>query len=162
MTPDLRALFETTFPIASHYFALHWVPDDPWRPEDAHPDDVYAVLRLVTFYLDESGEVSIRDVKEQGMLVVPAQHRQDPRLEAWLRGSREALLEVMQSQDWTIDRDDDEAQSADNSLVCMMPSDLVCHDVLKLARPRESEDFKQALLGSKKRLGHMLFPPRVG
>jgi hypothetical protein len=65
----------------------------------------------------------------------------------------------MQSQDPSVDRDDREAMYADNALACMMPFNLVQSDVLQLTRPQTAEDFTQALLGSKRRLGGMLFPP---
>ena len=155
---DLRPLLEATFPIESDYFALTWVPDQEERPPTAAEDDVYVVLRLICMCI-EGGERLIRDVKEQLVLLVPAESRHDPRLEAWLRGLREALLAVMQSQDPAVACDDEAAMYASNALACMLPMNLVQPEVLKLVRPRTAEDFTRALLRSRRRLGHMLFPP---
>jgi hypothetical protein len=156
---DLRPLLEATFPIESSYFSLAWAPeeDQRQRPASAAKDDIWVVLRLICWEPDEESQ-HIRDVKEQPVLLVPGVNRHDERLEAWLRGLREALLTVMESQDPSVERDDQEAMYSENALACLFPADLVPYEVLELARPRTAEDFAQALLGTKKRLGRMLFP----
>ncbi|WP_224240453.1 hypothetical protein [Hyalangium gracile] len=155
---DVRPWLEELFPIESDFFRLEWVPDSDYRPPHAAPDDLYVLVRLVCWYLN-GAEMHIRDVKEQPVLLVSAGRRQDPRIEAYLRGWSAALTTVMESQDLSVGRDDTEAMYADNALACLMPMDLVHADALELTRPQTAEDFSRALLDSRKRLGRFVFPP---
>ena len=127
-----------------------------YRPDDAE-DDLCVVVRLICWDLDGTSRI-IRDVKEQAVLLVPGRSRQNPRIEAWLKGSADALTTVMKSQVHpSVARGDEEAMSADNALACALPHELVHPEVLKLSRPKTAEDFTRALLDSK-RLGGLLFP----
>jgi len=153
----MRALLEATFPIQSQYFSLEWVPSAD--PDAVAPDvDLYVVLRLITFH-DDEGEHLIRDVKEQELLLVPARSRQDPRLEAWLTGTRQALLAIMHSQDPWCAGGRSWIPDGCTPVDYMLPFNLVSPDALQLVRPRTAEDFAKALLKSKRRLGGLLFPP---
>ncbi|WP_224368575.1 hypothetical protein [Hyalangium versicolor] len=157
-TARLHALLEELLPIQSDFFGLHWVPDATDRPNDAAEGDLCAVFRLVCWDMG-GADPYIHYVFEQAVLLVPAAHREDPRIEAWLRGWSEALTSAMQSQDWTVGRNDEEARHADNAMAKQIPSRLVHPDVLKLSRPQTAEDFTRALLDSKSRLGGLVFPP---
>ncbi len=158
---DLRVLLEATFPIESRFFSLEWIPgeqDLAAVPPDA---DLYVVLRLIT-YEEHAGERLFRDVKEQDVLLLPARHRQDPRIEAWLQGTRHALLTVMRSQDPWFGSDNPRIPAGCTPVNYTLPFNLVSPDVLQLVRPRTAEDFSRALLSSKRRLGDLLFPPPEG
>lgn len=103
-------------------------------------------LRLIRYDIverDGAEEMTVRDIKEQEISLVPLAHRDEPeRVRAYLEGWAAAVSEVLAG--WS----DAQAERT-------MPYDLVNGRVLKLARAETAEDFKRALL-MKSRLGKLL------
>ncbi len=98
-----------------------------------------AVLWTTEFRQDGAGNWTVYDVMEQGVTLIPEEHRNHPHLDEYLLGWALAVQEVL---------------SHDLELL-PMPSDLVAADVLKLKTPETADDFKKALL-AKKRLGKVV------
>lgn len=133
---DLSAMLEEALPAGPSYFQMTAAGT---MERGGH---LFAVLRTLHWDVDEaSGEHSIRDVKEQEVLLVPAMCRDSrARVGAYVRAWAAALNEVLAL-----------AENAER-LGGLMPSDLVHAKVLNLARAETEEDFRKALL-VKSRLG---------
>lgn len=137
----LLQVFEHAFPVTSERSHLELV--EAALREDA----VVLTVRLITW--EGAGESrTIRDLKEQEVWVGKAAQLQDPRLAACVAGWRLAIAELF-AQDhprWC------------ESVDCAMPHEFVLPfaELLALKRPRDADDFAEALLGSKQRLGRFL------
>jgi hypothetical protein len=98
------------------------------------------VLRLVI--TDEDG--SIRDIKEQIVVMVPAAAGEVPeaRLEAHFRGWRAAVQRVLDGAPFS-------------TIEVLMPHDLTAPKVLALKKAKTADDFRDAFL-ARSRLGRFL------
>lgn len=157
---DVARLFSEVFPIQSELFELAFVPEvvDENTGEvfgGTHEDDRgywRATMRTITWERDEGGERQIRDVKEQDVVWLYPEHRDDPRVPAYVAGWAAAVQYVL-------DRHAELAaagQPGADRLDVSMPHDFFNPGVLELSRPKTADDFTDALLSSKKRLGKML------
>jgi hypothetical protein len=137
---DVQQLFRDAFPVRSDRVSLELV-------DLAQPDDgsLKATVRLIVWDVADDGVLAIRDVKEQEVWLGPASGLADPRLPACIAGWALALEQLF-------------AQDDHEWVECLMPHDLMPSFVglLALKRPRTPEDFAEALLGSKQRLGRFL------
>lgn len=133
-------LLRETFPARSELASLEFVAV-------ALRDDraVIATIRLVVWERADDGTLAIRDVKEQEMLVCTVDELDDLRLPACVAGSQLALEHVLAQDDleW---------------IETCLPSDLLrpYSELLRLKRPRTAEDYAEALLASRQRLGRFL------
>lgn len=135
-------VFEDAFPIVSERTSLELV-----EVKLQGDEDVRLVVRL--FVWDGEGEArAVRDIKEQDVFVGPVTIVEDPRLAACVAGWRLAIERLFAQDDarWY-----DRVDSA-------MPHELVpvFAELLALKRPRDADDFAEALLGSKQRFGRYL------
>jgi len=83
----------------------------------------------------------VRDIKEQGVVLLRAAHRQDPRTDAYVAGWREAVLEVLTQQEALLKRDRAAFERFKHSTDCLMPHDLCAPELFDLkarATPRRS------------------------
>lgn len=115
---------------------------------------------LVTLQLhvrDEvGGAVRVRDIKEQEVVLLRAKHRNDPRVDAYVAGWRDAVHRVFTEQEALARRDPAAFSRLRDRIDCLMPHDLIVPAVLDLARPRDADALCDALLSSKKRFGRFL------
>lgn len=116
--------------------------------------DWLATLRTITWELT-GDQRSIRDVKEQEVVVLHARHRDDPRVSAYIAGWAAALQHVLSVHAELAEAHDLPRPVAER-LECCMPHDLCFPDVLDLRRPRTDADFTDALLTGSRRLGALL------
>jgi hypothetical protein len=133
-------LLRDTFPARSELASLEFV-DAALRDERA----VIVTIRLVGWDRGEDGTLSIRDVKEQDVFVGEVEVLAHPLLGACVTGSIMALDQLFAQDDLTW-------------VETVMPADLL-HPfgaLLRLKRPRTAEDFGEALLASRQRLGQFL------
>lgn len=158
---ELALLFAEVFPIRSDVFELAFVSEvvdertgevsggtceDPrgyWR----------ATLRTISWERGADGEPQIRDVKEQECVWLYPEQKDDPRVPAYVAGWAAAVQYV-------VDRHAELAAVGDARagalLDATMPYDFICPGVLRLRRPQTADDFTDALLSSKSRLGKLL------
>lgn len=149
------------FPILSEHYSLELVDEsvdadsgEAWGGRSATPDGgLVATIRLVVW--DVQGEErTIRDIKEQQVTIVAAEHLDDPRVPAYLEGLAAALDLAFARLDETIA---DEGHGAvTERLEEAMPYAFFPGDVLALRRPQTAEEFTDALLTNRKRLGWLL------
>lgn len=140
MTP--MQVFEDAFPVSSERVRLELVQVQ-LREDDA----VMLTVRLMVW--EGAGESrTIRDIKEQEVRAGTATQLQDPRFAACVAGWRLAL-EHLFAQDHPRWQD---------QVDCAMPGEFMppFAGLLALKRPRDAEDFAEALLGSQQRLGRYL------
>ncbi|MDC0668211.1 hypothetical protein [Nannocystis radixulma] len=151
---DLAAAFAQQFPLSSEYFALELVAET----DDAHSGDAWggvremeghlvATLRLI-IWEDRDGARSICEVKEQQVVVVFQANTADARLPVYFEGWAAAIRYLFARLD--------ERRGTDDELARLMPHELASPDVLGLRRPQTADEFTDALLSSKKRLGRLL------
>ena len=130
-----------TFPARSELASLEF--------EDAAlRDEVGVVLTVRLVCWDEDDGVrSIRDVKEQEVWVCELDALEDPRMVACVTGWHMALEQIFAQEDLSW-------------LETSMPADLLrpFAELLRLKRPRTADDFAEALLASRQRLGAFLRP----
>lgn len=158
---DVVAAFVELFPISSERFSLELVREsvhqdagEVWGGIDGVDEGpLRATLRTIVWEVD--GETrSIRDIKEQIVPWLCAEHREDPRVRAYLEGWAQAVRYVLAQHD--------ELQAAGSTgaaadkLEISMPYDFFYPAVLRLRRPQTADQFTEALLSSKKRLGKLL------
>lgn len=158
---DLAALLYETFPVSSDVFSLELVPEsiNPDTGEvnggiDDTRGHLRATFRTVTWDVDGEAR-SIRDVKEQDVFLLAEDYRDDPRLPAYVEGWAAALRFIFERHA-ELTAAGALPQQARDALDWCMPSDLVHPGVLALKRPQTAEDFTEALLSSKKRLGRFI------
>lgn len=133
-------LLRDTFPARSELVALEFVAAE-LRDERG----VVVTIRLVVWERGADGALAIRDVKEQEVFVGEAEDLDDPRMAACVAGTNLALEQLFNQDDLSwVDS--------------CMPADLLppYAALLRLKRPRGAEDFAEALLASKQRLGRFL------
>lgn len=133
-------LLRDTFPARSEQVSLEFF-------DAALRDDrvVVVTIRLVGWERNADGSAAIRDVREQEVYVGEAELLEHPLLAACVQGTVMALDQLFAQDDleW---------------VDMVMPADLLrpFAELLRLKRPRGAEDFAEALLGSRQRLGKFL------
>ena len=151
------------FPISTDLFALWLVSSTTDHDTGAtvpgirvRPDGgTIATLQLIVF--DWVGDQRrVRDIKEQDVVVLKAKHRNDPRVDAYVTGWRDALLAVFESQEALLKRDQAAFERLKRSIAVLMPHDLCKPELLDLKRPRDAAAFTDALLSAKSRFGQFL------
>lgn len=138
---DSAQIFADVFPIGSQLSTLELV--------EVQERDGALVLtvRLVLWSARESGERTIDSIKEQEVYALGASQREDPRLAACVAGWAAAVRYVFE-------QDDEHAAELVNGL---MPHELVViGELLALKRPRTADDFTDAALSGRQRLGRFL------
>ena len=158
---ELASLFSEVFPLRSDVFELSFVAEtvDEGTGEvsgGVHADgNGYwrATMRTISFERGGDGELQIRDVKEQGVVWLYPEHADDPRVPAYVAGWAAAVQYVL-------DRHAEVAAAGDDGVTdrldVVMPYDCFCPSVLRLRRPQTADEFTDALLSSKSRLGKLL------
>ena len=104
-----------------------------------------ATLQIIVYDLID-GKREVCDIREQDVVFLKAEHRSDPRLDAYIAGWREALLAVFESQEALLKRD---RAAFDKLKYSLMPHDLCKPELLDLKRPRDAAAFTDALLSTK-------------
>jgi hypothetical protein len=141
---ELAAWLEELLPVRGGAVALEAAPqgDAGCVVEDAR-GGLSAVFRLVVYDRSDEGEIDrIRDIKEQQIFVVGAEHRDEPgRVRAFVEAWASLMPEVL-------------GRLGDDADV-LMPYDLVNFSPLALARATTVDDFRRALL-VKSRYGRLL------
>ncbi|PCC73561.1 hypothetical protein SAMN02745121_08459 [Nannocystis exedens] len=153
--------FTRHFPISFPYCSLEFVAkgagiaaEDGWGGcvvnDEGH---LVATIRLF-IWEDDGDDRSIRDVKEQQVTIVTAPYLDDPRLPAYFEGWAAAvrfasarLDEISAAQGFA---------AVSERLAAAMPDEFFCPEVLRLRRPQTADDFMDALLSNRKRLGWLL------
>ncbi len=158
---DFAAAFAELFPISSDTFSLELVPETVNEETGevnggtAEHDGAWrATIRTVTWDI-EGGQRSIRDVKEQDVFLGFADTFDDPRLPAYLEGWAAALRFIF-TRHAELSAEGALPARVREAFEQSMPSDFVCPDLLALRRPQSADDFTEALLSSKKRLGRFV------
>lgn len=137
--PDTLEILRDAFPIGAGLASLELVPRDE---EDSEGERL--TVRLIVWE-ERAGDRQIRDVKEQEVWVGGTSELDATRLAMAVAGWRMALEQLF-------------SQSDSSWLDALMPSDLTVRlpELVALKRPRTAEDFAEALLTSKQRLGRWL------
>lgn len=148
---DLARAFAEHLPIRADAFALELVPDE--HRGDA-PSDLRATLRTLVWD-DRDGERSLRDIREQTVVIVRREHSDDPRVPAYFAGWAAALRFVLERHA-ELAAAGLRTEALRQRLEYSLPMDLVFPGVLRLRRPQTADDFTAALLSGKKRLGRLL------
>ena len=146
------------FPIQSEDIALVlacYETDEAAPAIRVLPDGATAATIQLIVYDVIGGKRQVRDIKEQSVVLLAAKHRNDPRLDAYVTGWRDALLAVFESQEALRKRDRAAFEKLKHSIDSLMPHDLCKPELLNLKRPRDAAAFTDALL-STKRFGHLL------
>lgn len=150
---DLAAAFAQQFPLSSEYFALEFVAEigdahvgATWGLQEME-GHLVATLRLI-IWEDRDGARSICEVKEQQVVVVFQANIADARVPVYFEGWAAAVRYLFARLD--------ERRGTDDELRGLVPYDLASPDVLELRRPQTADEFTDALLSSKKRLGRLL------
>jgi hypothetical protein len=139
---DVAQILADAFPVASELVRLELV-----EVSERDNGGIAVTVRLVVCERVDADTVLIRDIKEQEVWALSAAQRGDPRLAACVAGWAEALRHVFEEED---------AHAADG-VETLMPHELVIiGPLLTLKRPRTAEDFTDAALTGKQRLGRFL------
>jgi hypothetical protein len=150
-------------PVETELFALHLV--DPATehgtglsvPGIRVRADGHTIATLQLIVREVVGDrPQVRDIKEQEVVLLRAGHRGDPRVDAYVAGWREAVLEVLTQQEALLKRDRAAFERFKYSIDRLMPHDFCAPEVLDLKRPQDAAAFTDAFLSSKKRLGRFL------
>ena len=142
---ELQALFHDVFPLRAQ--AVELVVTETREDPTRSGIDVRGVMRLVVF---EPQSDTIVTIKEQELVLVPAAVRQDPRLEAAVRGWAQAFVEAI---DMSVD--------LGQRLEAWVPYDLwFLPQLLTLQRAQTQLQFANACLQSRSRFGWLRDPPR--
>lgn len=157
---SLAEAFSRLFPISSPHFSLELTDEsvdsagETWGGCKVTEDGrLEATVRLVVW--DVQGEQrTMRDIKEQQVTIVAAAHLDDPRVPAYFEGLAAALDFAFARIDEAIA--DRGPAAATDRLEVAMPYEFLPGDVLALRRPQTAEDFQDALLTNRKRLGWLL------
>jgi hypothetical protein len=150
-------LLRAAFPIQTELFALELVESTTDYDTGAtvpgihvHPDgSTIAVIRLFAYEMI-GGKRQVRDIKEQHVVLLKAKHRNDPRIDAYITGWREAVLAVFESQEALMKRDRAAFEKLKHSIATLMPHDLCKPELLDLKRPRDAAAFTDALLSTRR------------
>ena len=136
-------------PASDHHTGTS-VPGVRVRP-DGH---TIATLQLMVYEM-VGNKRQIRDIKEQEVVLLRAEHRDDPRIDAYVAGWRDAVIEVLTQQEALLKRDRAAFERFKHSVDRLMPHDLCTPELLDLKRPQDAAAFTDALL-NKKRFGQFL------
>ncbi len=145
------------FPIQTELFALELVASTTDYETGATVPGIHvrtdgstiAVIQLFVYEMI-GGTRQVRDIKEQHVVLLYAKHRNDPRLDAYIAGWREAVLAVFESQEALVKRDRAAFEKMKRSIDALMPHDLCKPELLDLKRPRDAAAFTDALLSTKR------------
>lgn len=159
---DLARAFADQFPIASDTFSLELVAEtvnevtgEVTGGVDESPDgEVRATLRTIVWAV-EDGVRSVRDIREQTLVIVGADHIADPRVPAYFAGWAAAMRHVLERHA-ELAAAGALADAVRERLEYSLPMELVFPEVLRLRRPRTADEFTDALLAGTKRLGRLL------
>lgn len=159
---DVAAAFAELFPISSDRFSLEFVREtvneetgEVWGGIEGIDDGpLRATVRTVLWEI-EGDTRSIRDVKEQRVMWLYEEHREDARARAYLEGWAQAVRYVLAQYDELHAQGLLTDAAADKLAMCM-PYDFFYPDALGLRRPQTADDFTEAMLSSRKRLGKLL------
>lgn len=158
---ELASLFSEVFPLRSDVFELSFVSEtvDERTGEvsgGTHADaNGYwrATMRTISWERGSDGVLQIRDMKEQECVWLYPEHADDPRAPAYVAGWAAAVQYVL-------DRHAELAAAGDGGVTdrldVVMPYEFFCPLVLRLRRPQTADEFTDALLSSKSRLGKLL------
>ncbi|WP_434428326.1 hypothetical protein [Nannocystis pusilla] len=157
---SLVEAFGRLFPISSPNFSLELTDEsvdsagEAWGGCSVTADGrLEATIRLVVW--DVQGEERmIRDVKEQQVTIVSAKYLEDPRVPAYLEGLAAAIDLAFTRLDEAIA--DKGFGGLSDRVETAYPHEFFPSDVLALRRPQTAEDFTDALLTNRKRLGWLL------
>ncbi|HEY0137294.1 MAG TPA: hypothetical protein VGB85_24595 [Nannocystis sp.] len=138
---DRLQIVRDVFPISGELGSLELVDPDPY----AEPDRL--TIRLLVWERLPDGERQIRDIKEQQVWVGGLEDVDPERLTQAVHGWAMALAQLFAQDDVTW-------------METLMPADLMPNlaSLVALRRPRSAEDFAEAMLSSKQRLGRWLSP----
>lgn len=132
------------FQLASLHGAIQGHSDPHEGLFESRSGDLCLDLLFICFdEPNEDGVQLIEDAKSQECVLVFADHVDHPHLKAYLDGWAQALLHIF-------------AHGDPKHLQKLTPQELIFPGVLNLRAPRTAEEFTQALLGSRHRLGHAL------
>lgn len=159
---DVVAFFSELFPIRSERFSLELVCEhvdettgEVFGGADGQDGgDLRATMRTIGWDV-EDGVQSIRDVKEQQVVWLLARHREDARARAYLQGWAQAVQFVLERHE-ELRAAGTLTEQAAQRIDYSMPYEFMGPDVLDLRRPQTADEFTDALLSSKKRLGGLL------
>lgn len=158
---DFAAAFAELFPISSDTFSLELVRETVNEETGEISGGVHehrgawrATLRTITWDI-EGDQRSIRDVKEQDVFLGFADTFDDPRLPAYLEGWAAALRFIF-TRHAELSAEGALPERLHEAFNESLPSDFICADLLALRRPQSADDFMEALLSSKKRLGRFI------
>ncbi|MFZ6181282.1 hypothetical protein [Nannocystis pusilla] len=157
---SLVEAFAQLFPISSPHFSLELTDEsvdsagETWGGCSVTADGrLEATIRLVVW--DVQGEQrTMRDIKEQQVTIVSAAHLDDPRVLAYFEGWAAAMDLAFARLDEAIAAGGSGASSG--RIETAYPHEFFPGDVLALRRPETAEDFTDALLSNRKRLGWLL------
>lgn len=108
-------------------------------------EGVVATLQVFTWDITDTGERTVRDIKEQEVPLVLLDGYRDPnRVEPYLRGWAAAVQEIFE-------------KAEGDTIECSIPHDFTDGRALSLKRPRSPDEWKAALLVPS-RLGGLLKP----
>ena len=154
--------FSAEFPISAGRHSLElpegWIDENSGevheylRQDDN--GDWRATLRFVGWDVDGDTQ-SIRDIKEQELVVLHARHLDDPRVPAYVAGWAAALRHIFEVHA-ELRAANELPQKIADQLDWSMPADLCFPDALDLKRPKTAADFTDALLSGARRLGGLL------
>ncbi|MCY1054191.1 hypothetical protein [Nannocystis sp. SCPEA4] len=158
---DLAAAFSQHLPISSAHYSLEIAEQridgdagEAWSALSVNAEgDRVVTVRLVVWEVD-GDDRSIRDIKEQDVVVVPAAHVDDPRVPAYFDGWAAAVRTAFTRLEEVIVAEGEAA--AGNRVEEAVPYEMFCPEVLELRRPQTAEEFTDALLSNRKRLGWLL------
>ena len=138
---DLLQIILDVFPISAGPGSLELVESGG----DGEPDRL--TVRLIIWHRLPDGERAIRDIKEQQVWVGDIEDADPERLTRAVAGWRMALEQLFAQDDATW-------------LDVLTPHDLIPQfgELVALKRPRSADDFAEAMLSSKQRLGRWLNP----
>lgn len=138
---DAAQIFGDVFPIGSELSTLEVVHVEE---RDA---GVVLTLRLIHWSRGEDGQRSLDTIKEQEVFALATAQREDPRLAACVAGWAAAVRYVFEQDD----------EHGADTIQGLMPHELcVVGALLELKRPQSAEDFTDAALSGRKRLGGFL------
>jgi hypothetical protein len=158
---ELGLAFAGLFPITSERLAIEFVPESVDEDtgevrggfQEMTDGRLVATLRMILWDLD-GGERTVRDIREQELVVLHGERSYDPRVPAYFAGWAAAVRFVFGRLDELAAAG--ELPDLDERLGDLLPADLVFSEVLEQRRPQTADDFTEALLSGKKRLGGLL------
>ena len=144
---NLNDILKEAFPIKNTYYSLLAVDDNEHGSLSFidSESNLKIVMQLIQWEFDGTDR-KITSIYEQELLLAYSRHTRDSRLEAYVGGWVIALEEVFIHIE----------KKGQEGLLGILPHDLVYPKVLDLKKPLSDNDFVDAFLNSKKRLGRFL------